>query len=145
VLLPTWLFVRRGYAGVIIWACVLARAVGAKVAAIASRVGIAVSTVAGWLRRIGDRAGGLRRVLMGVLVAVEVRAREVVPAGSALGDAVAVLAAVGAALRRRGGGLATVSDQELISHLTRGLLFAPRLDLESINTNPFLAPAANPS
>jgi hypothetical protein len=145
VLLPTRLFARRAYAGAVIWACVLARACGAKLASIAGRARIPVSTVTGWLGRIGDRARLLRQVLMGVLLGVDAHARQVVPAGSALGDAVAVLAAVTAAVRRRGGRLATLTDQEIVSHLTRGLLLAPSLDLESINTNPFLMPARIPS
>ena len=145
VLLPTWLFARRAYAGMIIWACVLARAAGAKVAAIAAWARISVSTAAGWLRRAGDRADGLRRVLMGVLVGLDAQARRIVPSGSALGDAVAVLAAVSGAVRRLGAELATLTDQELVSHLTRGLLLAPSLDLGSCNTSPFLLPAAKPS
>jgi hypothetical protein len=145
VLLPTRLFSRRAYAGKVIWACVLARALGAKVASIAGRARVPVSTVAGWLYRVGDRAQGLRAALMGVLAAVDAFARRVVPAGSALGDALAVLGAVAAAVRGRGGQLATVTDQEMVSHLSRGLLLAPSCDLESINTNPFLVPASSPS
>ncbi len=76
---------------------------------------------------------------------VDALAREVVPAGSALGDALCVLGAVASAVRGRGGQLATVTDQEMVSHLTRGLLLAPSCDLESINMNPFLVPAPTPS
>ena len=145
VLLPTWLFARRGYAGVIIWACVLAWAAGVKVASIAARARVPVSTVAEWLRRIGDRGPRLRQVLMGVLAVVDGQVREVVPAGSALSDAVTVLGAVVAGVRRRGGLLATLTDQEMVSHLTRGLLLAPACDLGSCNTNPFVLPAPNSS
>jgi hypothetical protein len=145
VLLPTRLFSRRAYAGVVVWACVLARALGAKVASIAGRARVPVSTVAGWLGRVGDRAAGLRRALMGVLATVDAVARLVVPAGSALGDALSVLGAVASAVRGRGGQLATVTDQEMVSHLTRGLLLAPSCDLEFINTSPFLMPAQIPS
>lgn len=145
MLLPTRLFSRRAYAGAVIWACVLARACGAKVASIAGRAGVPVSTVAGWLRRLGDRAQRLRQVLMGVLAMVDAHTRQVVPAGCVLGDAVAVLGAVAVAVRGRGGLLATLTDQEMASHLTRGLLLAPSLVLESINTNPFLLPAPTPS
>jgi hypothetical protein len=145
VLLPTRLFSRRAYAGGVIWACVLARACGVKVASIAARAGIPVSTVADWLRLVGDRACRLRQVLMGVLLGVDAHARQVVPAGSALGDAVAVLSAVAAAVRGRGGQLATLTDQEMVSHLSRGLLLAPSGDLESINTNPFLVSARTSS
>jgi hypothetical protein len=145
VLLPTWLFARRAYAGMIIWACVLARAAGAKVVAIAAWARIPVSTAAGWLGRVGDRADGLRRVLMGVLVGLDGQAGRILPSGSALGDAVAVLAAVTGAVRRLGAELATVTDQELVSHLTQGRLLAPSVDLDSCNTRPFLLPVANSS
>lgn len=94
VLLPVWLFVRRAFAGAVIWACVLARVAGAKIAAIGVRFGIRASTVASWLRRIMGRAGWWRRVLMDVLALVDSRVRPFVPAGSALGDAVVVLDAV---------------------------------------------------
>ncbi len=145
VLLPTQLFSRRGYAGALIWACVRARAGGAKVAAVAGRAGVPVSTVAGWLRRMAGRAPQWRQVLMGVLRMVDAQARQVVPAGSMLGDALAVLAAVAASLRGRGGHMATLTEQELASHLTRGLLLAPSCDLDACNTSPFLVLAANPS
>jgi hypothetical protein len=145
VLLPTGLFSRRAYAGNVIWACVLARACGAKVASIAGRARVALSTVAGWLRRFGDRASRLRQVLMGVLATVDALTRQVVPAGCVLGDALSVLGAVAAAVRGRGGQLAMLTDQEMASHLTRGLLLAPSCDLTSINTNPFLVPAQIPS
>jgi hypothetical protein len=145
VLLPTRLFSRRAYAGAVVWACVLARACGAKVASIAGRARVPLSTVAGWLRRLGDRASRLRQVLMGVLATVDALIRQVVPAGCALGDALSVLGAVAAAVRGRGGQLAMLTDQEMASHLTRGLLLAPSCDLKSINTNPFLVPAQIPS
>jgi hypothetical protein len=82
---------------------------------------------------------------MGVLVGLDTQARRIVPSGGALGDAVAVLAAVSGVVRRLGAELAMLTDQELVSHLTRGLLLAPSLDLGSCNTNPFLLPAAKPS
>jgi hypothetical protein len=145
VLLPTLLFSRRAYAGMVIWACVVARACGAKVVSIALRAGVPVSTVAGWLRRFADRAPGLRQVLMGVLRGVDARVRRVIPAGSTLGDALAVLGAVTSAVRGRGSGLDTVTDQEMASHLTRGLLLTPSLPHGLVNTSPFMVPAAIPS
>ena len=135
VLLPVWLFVRRAFAGVLIWACVLARVAGSKIAAIGARFGIRSSTVASWLRRVTGRAEWWRQVLMGVLALVDPRVRRFVSAGSALGDAVAVLDAVLAVLRGRGGQLATLTAWELASHLTRAHLFAPFLDLDGCNTS----------
>ena len=73
VLLPVWLFVRRAFAGVLIWACVLARVAGSKIAAIGARFGIRSSTVASWLRRVTGRAEWWRQVSMGVLALVDPR------------------------------------------------------------------------
>lgn len=137
VLLPARLFVRRAFAGALMWACVLARAAGSKIAAIGSRFGVGASTVAVWLRRIASRAGWWRQVLMDVLALVDGRVRRFVPAGSALGDAIAVLDAVLVALRGRDSQMATVTASELASHLTRAHLFAPFLDLDGCNTSVF--------
>jgi hypothetical protein len=66
----------------------------------------------------------------------------VVVAGSALADAVTVLDAVTAAVRARGGGLAMVTAAEVASHLTRGQLLAPFLDLDGCNMSLLFLPAA---
>lgn len=145
VLLPAWLFVRRAFAGALMWVCVLARAAGSKVAAIGSRFGVRASTVASWLRRITGRADWWRQVLMDVLARVDARVRRFVPARSALGDAVAVLDAVLVALRGRDAQMATLTASELASHLTRAHLFAPFLDLDGCNTSVFGMPAWAPS
>jgi hypothetical protein len=140
VLLPVSLFVRRRFAGVLIWACVLARATGSKIVSIAARVGVNASTVAGWLRRIIDRAEWWRQMLMDVLAVVDGRVRRFVPARSVLGDAIAVLHAVLAALRGRDAQMDTLTAQELASHLTRAHLFTPFLDLDGCNTSVFGMP-----
>lgn len=145
VLLPAWLFVRRAFAGVVIWACVLARVTGSKIAAIGARFGVKASTVASWLRRIIGRAQWWRQVLMGALALVDPRVRRFVPARSALGDALAVLDAVLEAVRGRGGEMATLTAWELASHLTRAHLLAPFLDLDGCNTSLLGMPASAPS
>lgn len=137
VLLPVWLFVRRAFAGALMWACVLARAAGSKIAAIGARFGVGASTVASWLRRITGRADWWRQMLMDVLGLADGRVRRFVPAGSALGDAIAVLDAVLAALHGRHAQMATLAAPELASHLTRSHLFAPFLDLDGCNTSVF--------
>lgn len=137
VLLPAWLFVRRAFTGALMWACVLARAGGSKMAAIGARFGIRASTVASWLRRITGRADWWRQMLMDVLALVDGRVRRFVPARSALGDAVAVLDAVLVALHGRDSRMATLTAPELASHLTRAHLFAPFLDLNGCNTSVF--------
>ena len=145
VLLPAWLFSRRSWAGVVMWACVLARAAGVKIAAIAARAGVAASTVGSWLRRIGGRAEWWRQLLMGVLAVLGPGARRVVPAGSLLADVLAVLDAVLAALRTRDPEMATLTAWELASHLTRAHLFAPFLHVDGCNTSLFGMPAVDPS
>jgi hypothetical protein len=137
VLLPARLFVRRAFAGALMWACVLARAGGSKIAAIGSRFAVKVSTVASWLRRITGRADWWRQVLMDVLGLVDGRVRRFVPARSVLGDAIAVLHAVLAALGDGDARMATLTASELASHLTRAHLFAPFLDLDGCNTSVF--------
>jgi hypothetical protein len=139
------LFVRRAFAGALMWACVLARAAGSKIAAIGSRFGVRASTVASWLRRITGRADWWRRVLMDVLALADGQVRRFVPARSALGDAVAVLDAVLAALPGRHVQMATLTAPELASHLTRAHLFSPFLDLDGCNTSVFGMPASGPS
>ena len=126
------------------WACVLARAAGVKIAAIAVRVSVAASTVASWLRRVGPRAEWWRQLLMGVLAVLDARPRRAVPAGSALADGLAVLDALLALLRTRDG-MATLTAWELASHLTRAHLFAPFLDVDGCNTSLFGMPAVGSS
>lgn len=145
VLLPAWLFVRRAFAGVVIWACVLARVAGSKIAAIGARFGVKASTVASWLRRMTGRAEWWRQMLMNVLALLDSQVRRFVPAGSVLGDALAVLDAVLVALRGRGGEMATLTAWELASHLTRAHLFSPFLDFDGCNTSVFGMPASTPS
>lgn len=137
VLLPATLFVRRAFAGALMWACVLARAGGSKISAIGVRFGVRASTVGSWLRRVAGRADWWRGMLVDVLALVDGRVRRFVPARSALGDAVAVLDAVLAALRGRDVRVATLTAPELASHLTRAHLFAPFLDLDGCNTSVF--------
>jgi hypothetical protein len=62
-----------------------------------------------------------------------------------LGDALAVLDAVLAALRGRGVGMATLTAWELASHLTRANLLSPFLDLDGCNTSLFGMPPLAPS
>ena len=127
------------------WACVLARAAGSKIAAVGSRFGVRASTVASWLRRIIGRADWWRQMLIGVLGLVDGRVRRFVPTPSGLGDAIAVLDAVLAALRERDAQMATLTAPELASHLTRAHLFAPFLDFDGCNTDVFGMPASTPS
>jgi hypothetical protein len=151
VLLPTRLFSRRQYEGAIIWACVLARLRGASLASIARRAGCAISTLTGWLARLGgERVERFRRALTGALDRLDARVRPVAPGGGVagagpLGEALAVAEAVAVAVRRRGlemgVDLDMVTGQQLASHLSRGRLLAPTVDLDPINTSAFGLPA----
>jgi hypothetical protein len=142
--MPVWLFARRGFAGAVMWVCVLARAAGVKIAAIAARVSVSASTVGSWLRRVGGRAEWWRQLLMGVLAGLDPRTRRVDPAGSPLADGLVVLDALLALLRTRDG-MATLTAWELASHLTRAHLFGPFLDVDGCNTSLFGMPAVDPS
>ena len=144
MLLPAWLFSRRGWAGVVMWVCVLGRVAGVKIAAIAARVSVAASTVGSWLRRIGGRAEWWRQLLMGVVAVLDPQPRRVDPAGSPLADGLVVLDALLVLLRSRDG-MATLTAWELASHLTRAHLFAPSLDVDGCNTSLFGMPAVDPS
>jgi hypothetical protein len=144
VLLPAWLFARRGWVGAVMWACVLARAAGVKITAIAARVSVAASTVGSWVRRVGGRAEWWRQLLMGVLSVLDAQPRRLDPAGSPLADGLVVLEALLALLRARDG-MAMLTAWELASHLTRAHLFAPFLDVDGCNTSLFGMPAVDPS
>lgn len=126
------------------WACVLARAAGVKITAIAARFSLAASTVGSWLRRVGGRAEWWWQLLMGLLAVLDAQPRRVDPAGSPLADGLAVLDAVLALLRTRDG-MATLTAWELASHLTRAHLFAPSLDVDGCNTSLFGMPTVDPS
>jgi hypothetical protein len=136
VLLPVGGLLRRGSGAALIWAVLGMWAAGRKLAAVAAALGLAVSTVRDWVARFASRAEAVRCAFMRLLPALDPHAPGVEPAGSPMADA---LAAVTAAARAAGvfrRALRTVSPCDLASHLSRGLLLAPRFDPESINTSP---------
>lgn len=94
VLLPVTLLLRRGYAAELIWAAVVAKAVGVGHRVIAARLRIPASTVRGWLRVITGRAQVVRHWFISVAVAAGVDVSIPKATGSGCGD---VLAAVGVA------------------------------------------------
>jgi hypothetical protein len=147
VLLPAWLLSRRRYAAPVIFAALALRAAGLKVTGVAARLRLRVpgrpgqcwsvpaSTAGSWLSRFAGRAGWLRAGLLGLLPLADPQARPVAAAGSPSGDALAALEAVTAGLRRRFGGLDTVTAHEVAAHLTGGLLLAPALPPAAGNTS----------
>ena len=65
---------------------------------IGERLGVSAGTVRGWLRRLGQRAEQLRAVATGHLYGLDPAAASLEPTGSRLGDALAALAALAAAV-----------------------------------------------
>ncbi len=157
VLLPAWLLSRRKYAAAVIFTALALRAAGFKVSAAAGRLRLPVpggagqrwsvpaSTASSWLSRFADRAGQLRQGLLGLLPLADPQARPVAAAGSPSADALAVLDAVTAGLRRRFPRLGTVAAHEVAAHLTGGMLLAPALPVLAGNTTLIAMAAVTPS
>ncbi len=144
VLLPSWLLSRRRYAAPVIFAGLVLRAAGLKVAAVAGRLrlpspgggwwSVPASTAGAWLARFAGRAGQLRRLLTAVLPLADPQARPVTPAGSPAGDALALLEAVTAGLRSRFG-MDQLAAHEVAAHLTAAMLLAPSLAAMPVNAS----------
>jgi hypothetical protein len=156
VLLPGFLLSRRKYAAAVIFAALALRAAGLKAAAVAARLrlrvpgrpcqwwSVPVSTAGSWLSRFAGRAGWLRAGLLGLLPLADPQARPVAAAGSAAGDALAVLDAVTAGMRARFG-LDKLAAHEVAAHLTGGMLLAPALPGLAGNTTLIWLAAVSPS
>jgi len=156
VLVPAWLLSRRRYAAPVIFAALALRAAGLKVSSVAARLRLPVpgrpgqcwsvpaSTAGSWLSRFAGRAGRLRQELTGLLPLADPQARPVAAAGSPAGDALAVLDALTAGLRRRFG-LDTLAAHEVAAHLTGGMLLAPALRGLAGNTTLFAVAAVTSS
>ncbi|HEY6422477.1 MAG TPA: helix-turn-helix domain-containing protein [Pseudonocardiaceae bacterium] len=94
------------------------------------------STVRNWLRRFDARAGPLRMWFTALAVALEPAPLMPQPAGSEVGDAVAaIMTAVRAVWSRWPDVLLSVSAWQIAAAITSGLLLAPTLAVESINTS----------
>src|SRR6266704_3494231 len=106
---------------------------------------VPASTAGSWLSRFAGRAGQLRQMFLAVLPLADPQARPVAAAGSPPGDALAVLDAVTAGLRRRFGGLDKLAAHEVAAHLTGGMLLAPPLPALAGNTTLIAVAAASPS
>jgi hypothetical protein len=125
VLLPAWCLPRRGDAAEVIGAALIAKAAGHGYRAIAAQLDRPAATVRGWLRRArGEHAAWLYR--QGVTHAARLDPdllNQLEPAGSAVGDALAALAAAVAGWRRR------LRQQPptwaIVGVLTEGRLLAP--------------------
>jgi hypothetical protein len=94
---------RRADGVAVIGAALLAKTAGEGHRTIAAGNGRPVSTVRGWLRRMGRRAEQLRVLFTGVLHALDPAAGSLLPTGSGLSDALAAMGAAAAAAVRRFG------------------------------------------
>lgn len=100
VLLPVFTLVRRADAAAVIGGALLAKARGSGHRGIAGLLGRPVSTVRGWLRRFGARAGDLRVLFTGLLAALDASAAAVTVTGSVFADALEALGLAAAAAAR---------------------------------------------
>lgn len=102
VLLPVLCLLRRMYSAEIIWSALVARAAsGAGWRRIAAVLGVPGATVRGWLRRFAGRAEGVRVFFTRAGLGAGIDLAAVAPAGSLVGDAVAALGLLVAAVRQR--------------------------------------------
>jgi hypothetical protein len=136
VLLPVFCLLRRADVVEVIGAALVAAAAGWGHRRIATLVGRPSSTVRGWLRRFRARAGPVREAFTALACALVSAPSLPEPAGSAVADSLAAIAAAGSAARARWSGLlVTVSVWWLAAAVTSGQLLAARLPTELINTS----------
>jgi hypothetical protein len=126
VLLPRCLLARRLDVVTVIGRAVRLRLECGSWGAIAAGLGRAVSTIRGWWRRLGANAVRLRVVFTTALHRLEWDAPAVlVPAGSPVADAVAVIAETAAAVRRLAAWAGAVPVWQVVSVITNGGLLRP--------------------
>lgn len=136
ILLPVFCLLRRADVVEVIGAALVATAAGWGHRRIGLLVGRPQSTVRGWLRRFSARAGPVREAFTGLACALVPAPGLPEPAGCEIADALAAIAAAGAAARSRWGeSLFTVSAWRLAAAVTSGQLLAARLPAELINTS----------
>ncbi len=136
VLLPAGMLARRADSAAVIGAALAGAAAGLGHRTLAARLGVAATTVRGWLRRLALRAEALRSAFTALACALDPDPLLPGPSGSALADAVAaILAAAAAAARRWDGPVSVVSPWELASAVTCGLLLGPGTAVQLINTS----------
>jgi len=123
VLLPALAPPYRAYTIDVVGAALLASAGGQGHRGIGADLGVPPGTVRGWIRRVRERAEWLR--VQGTIRAhmLDPMLPWIVPAGTALGDALSALATAAAASVRRLG--PTAPPWQLIAMIARGQLLAP--------------------
>ena len=144
VLLPRFCLGRRVDAVTVIWAALLARAAGRGWRTIVAAAGRPASTVRGWVSRFAAHAELIRAAFARLERHVNTGADmdRLVPAGSAVADAVGQVGAACAAVRRAlGAEVFTVSAAEMVAACSGGWLLAarpPAANGKWINTSPHL-------
>lgn len=123
VLLPALAPPHRAYTIDVVGQALLASALGRSHRRIGADLGVPADTVRDWIRRVRARAEWLR--VQGTIAAhrLDPMLPVIVPAGSALGDAMSALAAAAAASVRRLG--PTAPPWQIIAMIARGQLLAP--------------------
>jgi hypothetical protein len=102
VLLPVLCLLRRMYSAEIIWSALVAKAAsGSGWRQVAEGLGVPGATVRGWLRRFAGRAERVRVFFTRAGLGVGIDLPAVASAGSAVGDAVAAVGLLAAAVRQR--------------------------------------------
>ena len=128
VLLPVTVLARRGYAAVVVWAALVARAGGSGFRRVAEAVGVPDTTVRGWLRRMGARLVPVRAWFTRAAVAVGVDVAVPGGLGCAWRDFLAAVGAAVAAVRWRFGDiglLGAVTAEQVAVAVSGGALLAP--------------------
>lgn len=123
VLLPDVALLRRQDEIAVIGAAIEAMVAGQGYRRIAGRLGVPADTVRGWLRRFAERAGLVRAYFTRCAVALDPELGPVLPAGSAIADALeAIAVAARAWVLRFGPG----DPWPIASVLSGGVLLATR-------------------
>jgi len=136
VLLPTSCLVRRADAVEVIGAALVDKAAGVGHRVIAEAIGRPCSTVRGWLRSFAQVAGVAGVAAMRLLLEVDPLCGPLPARGSVIADAVEVIGAAGAAVRRRlGASVGMWSPWQLVGAVSGGWLLHPTRCRESINTS----------
>lgn len=136
VLLPVSVLLRRRDAVAVIGMALDRAGAGVGCAVIARALDRPVVVVRGWVGRFAGRAELIRGLFTVLLVELDPDPPVIEVAGSLVADAIAaVFAVAGAAGRRWGQFVTTLSPWELACAITSGTLLAPSISVSRINTN----------
>jgi hypothetical protein len=134
VLLPLVGLLRRADSAAVIGAGLAGRAAGLGHRRIAAGLGVAASTVRGWLRRFADRAEWIRTAFTVLTRDLEADPPPFEAGGSLFADAVTAVRAAATAAGSRWPFVFTVSVWEFAGAVTGGRLLAPSAPAVLTNT-----------